>query len=367
MNSPYINASDTAFWRKSINQSIYRFDTPFKLKSTDKIMTIGSCFARRVMAELKNRDCNVLITEDLHPGTLDLIPIMCEATLFPFYDELLNSKKNNLRAKYNYGIFTARYDDIYNSGQLNQLLHRALGKTYQETIWQRQDGRYVDAFRPKINPEGFITQTELMADREYHLQAVKKAFLELDVLIFTFGIAETWHSKIDGAIYPIAPGVVGDTFDPNRHGLNNFRVADLIRHFNEFYQNLKEINPKAKVILTVSPTPLIATATSEHIISANMRNKSVLRAACAEIVESHNSIAYFPAYDLALSGAFLGKKNFEDDWRTPTKEFISQIMDIFFASFFEATQSTIQKTDRLFDLSTINHDKGICDDIISQK
>src|SRR5689334_16646909 len=42
----------------------------------------------------------------------------------------------------------------------------------------------------------------------------------------------------------------------------------------------RELNAKVKLILTVSPVPLVATATHEHVLLASTFSKSVLRTAC---------------------------------------------------------------------------------------
>ncbi|MGK3891080.1 hypothetical protein, partial [Enterococcus faecium] len=77
-----------------------------------------------------------------------------------------------------------------------------------EPAWQRPDGRWADPFRPSIEPEGFATIEDLEADRRAHLAAVREMFAGLDVFVFTLGLTEAWVSRVDGAVFPIAPGVI---------------------------------------------------------------------------------------------------------------------------------------------------------------
>ena len=97
-----------------------------------------------------------------------------------------------LAAEYGYGVYTARTGNIYTSRQLVQLFDRAYGKFQpEEDVWQDEDG-YRDPFRPQIAPEPFLTRAEYRADRARHFAAVRRAFEELTVFVFTLGLTECW-------------------------------------------------------------------------------------------------------------------------------------------------------------------------------
>lgn len=330
--NPFDTLPDNCFWRRSFSNGLPISEPKFSIKPKDKIMAAGSCFARRVTESLLARGCNIIINEDF-----DFTLPYHIADGWHFDRNQITHFIEECRKKYNYRIFTSRYDNIYNSVSINQLLQRSLGVFIpQNDIWTRQDGKFVDAFRPKINPDGYTTVKELLADREFHLNAVKEAFSELDIFIFTFGLTETWRSKKDGAVYPIAPGVVGGDFNTSDYELVNLTVKDIVTNFENFTRNLRQINPNSKIIITVSPTPMIATARSDWgVIEASFYAKSTLRAACEEIVQSLSNISYFPSYEIVMSGAFMGINCFETDGRTPTKEVIERVMNTFFGLYFK--------------------------------
>jgi hypothetical protein len=50
-------------------------------------------------------------------------------------------------------------------------------------------------------------------------------FETLDVLVFTFGLTESWRNRADGAIFPLAPGVAGGEFHGDRYEFVNFSAA----------------------------------------------------------------------------------------------------------------------------------------------
>ena len=107
-----------------------------------------------------------------------------------------------------------------------QLFERAYGQFRpQDEFWKRADGRLVDPFRPQIEPDGFATVEELRASRSAHFAAVRAMFETLDVLVFTFGLTESWRNRADGAIFPLAPGVAGGEFHGDRYEFVNFSAA----------------------------------------------------------------------------------------------------------------------------------------------
>jgi hypothetical protein len=113
-------------------------------------------------------------------------------------------------------------------------------------------------------PEDFGSTREYWTDHESHLQHVREMFENLDVLVFTLGLTECWRSREDGAVFPMCPGVLGGTFDKRRHEFLNLGVEDVVSDMTSFIAELRAINPEARVILTVSPVPLIATAEPRH-------------------------------------------------------------------------------------------------------
>lgn len=78
----------------------------------------------------------------------------------------------------------------------------------------------------------------------------------------------------DGAVFPLCPGVLGGTFDKRRHEFVNLDVEDVVADVTAFVSELRAVNPEARVILRVSPVPLIATAEPRHILVSTIASKS---------------------------------------------------------------------------------------------
>ena len=308
---PYRGLPGEAYWRRSVagqGPAIDPLAGPFlTLDREDKVATAGSCFAQHIARHLKKSGFHFLVTETAHP----IVP--AEAA-----------------ARHGYGQFSARYGNIYTARQLLQLFDRAYGAFVPaEDIWPAPDGiRVVDPFRPTIEPEGYASETELRADRAHHLAKVRAMFETLDVFVFTLGLTEGWESSIDGAVFPLCPGVSGGTFDGARHRFHNFRVGEVTADLAAFIARLRGVNPQARIIFTVSPVPLAATMSGNHVLAATTYSKSVLRAAAQEIAEDHEGVFYFPSYEM-ITGAPAAARYFAEDMRNVTEEGVGHVMSVF--------------------------------------
>jgi hypothetical protein len=270
------------------------------------VVTAGSCFAQHVARYLAKTGFNFLVTERPHP--------------------LLTESVAN---KLNYGLFSARYGNIYTTRQLRQLLERAYGSFKPvDGAWQRQDARWVDPFRPQVLPGGYVSPLEVELDRELHLAAVRHAIEDMNVFVFTLGLTESWLDNRDGAVYPLAPGVAGGVYDENIHAFCNFDVEDVAADLQWSLDFIRSRNPSVKFILTVSPVPLNATALDRHVAVSTAYSKAVLRVAAERICNANDMCDYFPSYEIITSPITRGAY-FEEDAREIRPEGVHHVMSLF--------------------------------------
>ena len=167
---PYRVLPDHAFWRRSVAEmSPAEVDpvvfAPFMLTPEMRIATAGSCFAQHIARHLRQSGFNFLVTETAHPIAP---PALAE--------------------EYGYGLYTARYGNLYTSRQLVQLFQRAYGNFVPDCVfWTNKNGRIIDPFRPQIQPDGFCTVEELRADQEHHFACTRAAFETMDVFVLHLG------------------------------------------------------------------------------------------------------------------------------------------------------------------------------------
>ena len=308
---PYKRLPNFAFWRRAVTNVGRPNVDPvglFSLRLTPqtRVATAGSCFAQHIARHLSASGFNYHVTERAHP---------------------LVSK---VAKEHHYGTFSARYGNIYTARQLLQLMQRAYGRfTPKEDVWAEADGRVLDPFRPTIQPGGFVSVAEMRADRRQHLAAVREMFETLDVFVFTLGLTECWQSRADGAVFPLCPGVEGGIFSAAEHGFVNQKACEVEDDLRSFFELLRDVNPSAQIVLTVSPVPLMATAQpGAHVLAATTYSKSVLRVAAEDFCRSHESAHYFPSYEI-ITGAYTRGAYFAADLRNVTEEGVEHVMRTF--------------------------------------
>jgi hypothetical protein len=316
MSSPYAEAPDEAFWSRAVaGRGPLGVDpageAPFAIGPDDAVATAGSCFAQHIAGALAQRGYRYLVTET---GGDD-----------------------------SYGVFPARFGNIYTVRQLLQTFDRAYGLFRPaESAWRR-DGALVDPFRPRIEAAGFPTLEALEADRRTHLAAVRRMFEDCDVFVFTLGLTEAWRSKADGAVFPLAPGVAGGEFAPERHEFHNFEPEEMTADLRALLGKLRTVNPGVRVILTVSPVPLIATAAGRHVLLSNTWSKAALRVTAEAVSRREPNVAYFPSYEI-ITGPQAAGRFFAEDLRSVTAEGVARVMDVFAASFLRERGSATEAT-----------------------
>jgi hypothetical protein len=309
---PYRNAPERAFWARSVATAPAGAVDPARplsprISRTARVVSAGSCFASNIRRYLQKEGFNYLITENMHP--------MLAATNPAYYERL------------GFGNFSACYGNVYTAHQLEQLIERAYGRFRPaEDRWRTPDG-IVDPFRPR---HPFPAQSDAEFDRlqAQHFAAVRRALEEADFFIFTFGLTEAWRSRDDGAVYPVCPGTVAGEFDPARYEFVNFDVDQTFLAVEGFVSRFRAMNREAHIILTVSPVPLVATATDEHVLTATTYSKSVLRVVAQRASERLERVSYFPSYEI-ITGPHAGGRYFAADRRTVTEEGIAHVMRLF--------------------------------------
>jgi hypothetical protein len=344
--NPYSSLPDHRFWRKAVT-ALPPFaikpamNAPFKISRTDRVATGGSCFAQEIANRLQASGYHYYLAEQPPQGMS-----AAEAE------------------RHNYSMYSCRYGNLYTTAQFLQLIERAYGRFKPELdYWTRpDDGRIVDPFRPRIEPDGFESVEAMHADRETHFAAVRHMLETMDVFVFTFGHTETWRHKKDGAILQLAPGVAGGEWDDNVFEFYNMMVSEVVRDFLAAVDRIHEVNPNVRIILTVSPVGIIATYEDRHVVVSNSAVKAILRAAADEVTRLRPNIAYFPSYDLATVSPNV-QRFYREDTRRITGIGIDHTMRIFFDHFTDresAGSATPLKLDVAAEAET--NSRVVCDE-----
>ena len=311
MKNPYAGLPSSRYWKTGVSdqhpftiEDLYK--KKFNLTPDMQIATAGSCFAQHIGTNLKRSGYRVL---DLEPAPRAMSP--------------------QTALKYGYGIYSARYGNIYSARQLLQLAKEAFGEgSPVDAIWEK-DGRYYDALRPAVEPTGLSSRDEVLQHRAAHLANVRSMLTQMNLFIFTLGLTEAWVHRESGTVYPTAPGTIAGTFDPAVYEFKNFRYGEVLSDMLEFREFIRGKNPSVKFLLTVSPVPLTATATDNHVLVATTYSKSVLRGVAGELSETFKDVDYFPSYEL-IASPFSRGFFYSPNLRSVEANGVQSVMRVFF-------------------------------------
>lgn len=341
---PYSDRPGQFYWRTGVTNrggfGLERLWQPkIRISDSTKFMTLGSCFAQNISRRLIARGYHWIDAEPAPDFTSDAV-----------------------KRAYNYGIFSCRTGNIYTARMLRQWLEFAFELDQPKIPPMERDGRLYDPYRQQIEPDGFASIEELEQSRLATFAALRRAFIDADVFIFTLGLTEAWTHQASGQEYSMCPGVIADSFNPEQVVFVNHGFREV---FGDIRRSIKIINRARKrnirVLLTVSPVPLTATASDYHVLHATTYSKSVLRAAAGEFAQIHTGIDYFPSYDLITAPISRGM-HYASNMRQVTQDGIDHVMTHFFDAIRPSNASATTMNAEV-DLEDPEEDLN-CDEIV---
>jgi hypothetical protein len=318
MGNPYDDLPTEAFWRPAVAarhpSAIAGLWKPKRaVGPAHKIATAGSCFAQHIGRALVQRQYQWIDGEPAPPGMI-----------------------TEDAKRFNYGVFSFRTGNIYTASLLKQWVAWALSgrRRPPDEIWQDfwlSGDRWFDPFRPAIEPNGFASREEALASRMATLRAIRKTILTANYFVFTMGLTESWRDAKSGLVFPMCPGTIAGTFDETRHTFVNERYETILADMNAAFSMMRTANPDIRFIVTVSPVPLTASASGEHVLTATTHSKSILRAVAGALKEDRDDTDYFPSYEI-ITGAPFRSMFFEPNLRSVAPDGVAFVMRHFFSA-----------------------------------
>lgn len=347
--SPYSVLPEDAFWRNAVGSKKNPLEITglwkpkFKILPADKVSTYGSCFAQHFGRNLRERGYTWFTPEKP--------PIQVSA---------------KLAQKYNYDIFSSRTANIYTASLLLQWTRWAFGlENPPHEIWKNGD-YFIDPFRPRIEPEGFVKPSEMFRLRDITLEYFRQSIVSADVFVFTLGLTERWYNRQGSYEYPMCPGTAGGDFDADQHVFENLSYEKILQALNATFAILREHNPTLRILLTVSPVPLTATASGQHVLTATMRSKALLRTVADSFAANMDYVDYFPSYEIISSPVFRGKF-FEDNLRGVRPDGVKFVMDNFFRDMTGAFGIPKNVTSKTKPKNAIEEGSGKVNDLVCEE
>jgi hypothetical protein len=185
---------------------------------------------------------------------------------------------------------------------------------------------------------------------ESERQAYVDAFAEAGAFVFTIGLAEVWEDRETGGVF--WRGVPEEIFDRDRHVNRLTKVDENVANLRRLTDLVRQVNPHAPIVLTLSPVPLAATFRGVSCVAADCVSKSVLRVALDELMaDGRPGVYYWPSFEIVRwAGAHYDFRAYgfdDDNPRHVTRYLVAEIINSFVSIYYRADAVELMRSNRL--------------------
>ena len=164
-----------------------------------------------------------------------------------------------------------RSGTLFNLPSMRQVIQKAFGKWDNDKLIIKHKDRIIDPFRAA--PALYTDDQGYIKDFNSHKTALTKALNNIEYLILTLGLTESWKFAHDQSFTSLSPWLI----HPLLIRSENLSVERCSEELELIYKTIKEHNPNLKLIISISPVPLNKSFEhDEQIIVSNCYSKSVL-------------------------------------------------------------------------------------------
>ncbi|WP_299204677.1 GSCFA domain-containing protein [uncultured Amphritea sp.] len=300
-------------------ERLYPIATPvaepsFKIGADEKIFCIGSCFANEISQALHRLDYNVLsIFHELSETDDSLIT---DDSVFHKY---------NVASIYNELAWSLDPEIKYDHDKVMVNLSEDCVQDYQLSGKDRSYSREsAELFRNAFNAS---------------FSKIKEA----DVVVLTLGVSEVWYDKASQLYLNVAVPKSLTELYPDRFELHVFDYETTSFYVKAIYKLLESyLKSDFRLLITVSPIPLIYTFRKQDVFVSNSYSKAVLRVVVEELVKEKVNVNYFPSYEFVTLSNPTPVWS-EKDFRHVDASFVDYIIGHVMAQFTDSTAAVHRK------------------------
>lgn len=271
--------------------------TDYRINHKDSIVLIGSCFAENIGAYLHENKFNILLNAN---GIIFNPQTICDVI-----------KRSINKIEYDNNIILKRHHLFY-----SYLHHSSINE---------------------ISETGLIQKINIIN------HSLNNHIAKADYLILTFGSAYAYFNtelKLTVANCHKQPS--------NLFQKQLIDLKSMVMNYIQLIQELQQINPKLKLIFTVSPVKYLKDGLEENFIS-----KSTLRLAIHQIISQTKNTYYFPAFEL-VNDDLRDYRFYKEDLAHPNEQAINYVWEKFSETYFN--NETIELNKQITKLhQALNH------------
>lgn len=282
----------------------------FTFSRSDRIFTMGSCFARNLERRLVSLGFDAPMTryriDEGGDRPLDA-GVMNKYTVHSMANELAWAVAEP-------GVHANR------EGRPVPL---------EQLFLQLEDGTWEDLH---LHVEGTPSTFDQVKARRIETEKFTRELKSCNVFIFTLGLVESWFDTETGLHLNRAPPAPSLRKSPSRYRLHVLTHDEILEQLEFMYSLLAAHAPPGfRVLITVSPVPFRATFSGQDATVANTYGKSAQRAAVELFVAHHANVDYFPSYEIATLSDRNEVREFDNIH--VTAHAVEQIMDHVIAAY----------------------------------
>lgn len=120
------------------------------------------------------------------------------------------------------------------------------------------------------------------------------------VFILTLGVASAFFDRETGAFVLPRPSALNSRVLAERYRFRTSTVAENVDNALHLIKFVRRIAPQIKIVVTVSPVPMLASFEFESAVQADCLSKSTMRLVAHEVVNNSgiDNILYWPSFEI---------------------------------------------------------------------
>jgi tetratricopeptide (TPR) repeat protein len=296
----------------------------FTFEKTERIFTIGSCFARNV------------------EEYLDRLGFEVPTLKFSVPAEEWAGRPSGILNKYTPPTLFQEIDRA--SRALDAPTHDDFMNVISESLLRFEDGNTID-----MELTGYAAVTfERAVERRISIHNLFSQMFECSVVTLTFGLTESWFDELTQRYILKAPTPEIVKAFPERFTFEVLEIDQVLEHAARSIELLNARGSTKKIIVTTSPVPLSRTFRPHDILLTNEESKATLRVACGAVARKYENVDYFPAYEIAMLST--DPNRWSDDLIHLSDDFVGKIVFQLLAAYAPGLDLTVDATSQAWAL-----------------
>ena len=279
----------------------------FLISKSDRVFTIGSCFARNIEEYLGVLGFDVPTLKFTAPA-----------------GEVVG-RPSGILNKY---TPASMLQEIERTIRLDTAPERDRHKILSECLIDGGDGSVLDLELSSLT----YVSAERALERRQQVHRLFRELYECDLVILTLGLVESWwddQTKLYIQRAPMPPLVKRY---PGRFFFKRMDFEETAACSRQIVAKLNGMGRKKRVLVTTSPVPMGRTFAKEDVLVANTYSKSLLRVVSQILKDENENVDYYPSFETVVMSK--STDVWENDLIHVTDRFVGRVVNRMIEAYY---------------------------------